>query len=293
MSAIRFPELTFSVRSFLLKYIPIQMLINPYWYRIRTCFTDIPNPIKNMSEDMVPRGRKGDLSSEEFAEFENVRDKAHRCWKTNAARDSVIKTFQVREVEKQLKKITKIIAFGNGSLWHVFSADKEDWDCVKTVAQHAVIAEMRTYINEMFNLHVRTCAQDPRYAPIDVEECLGHFGIEQMHDPDGILEIDGGTLVFSMKPDFPLLQLIADMALAQPPIIFHDEIKRNENWQDYKDAASIPDGRIRPKKGIEPNPTSPRVEKFIRHYKEYSINDPDDLLRGNKTKLYILEEGQV
>ena len=77
-------------------------------------------------------------------------------------------------------------------------------------------------------------------------------------------EIDGGTLVFAMKPDFPLLQLIADMSLAKPPIIFHDEIKRNENWQEYKDAVLLPSGQSCPKEGLEPNPTSPESKDSFR-----------------------------
>lgn len=234
-----------------------------------------------------------DHSSEEFAEFITMRDAAHERWKKNVVWESVIKTFQKEEVKEQLQKITKIIAFGNGSPWHVFRCKKGDWTFTKWVVQHAVIAGMRTYIEETLDREVSSYAQDTHYVPMDVEGCLNHFGIEQLHDPDGTLEIDGGTLVFAMKPDFPLLQFIADLALEKPPIIFHDEIKRNEKWQDYKDAVLLANGKTCPKKGTERNSTSPRVEDFIRHYKEYSIDDPDELLRGNETRLYVLEGGQV
>jgi hypothetical protein len=287
-------KLTFELRLNFLQYFPIQKLINPYWYRSLTGFADPPNPIKNDSSLPFDRERKGEPSKEEVDEYETMRTGSHEIWKTNGARESVLKTFREKEVKQQLKKITKIIAFGNGSSWHVFRCNKEHKDITRYIAQHAVIEEMRAYIegNFMPGPKVRLYAQDNHYTKKDEEMILNHFGIQRLEDPAGTLEIDDGTLVSAMKPDFPLLQLIADMSLAKPPIIFHDEIKRNESWQEYKDAVLLPSGRSCPKEGIEPNPTSPRVEELIQNYKEYTINDPDGLLRGNKTRLYVLKESQ-
>ena len=118
-----------------------------------------------------------------------MRNDAHESWKTNAARESVLKTFREKEVKQQLKKITKIIAFGNGSSWHVFRCNKEHKDITRYMAQHAVIQEMRAYIegNFMPEPKIRLYAQDNHYIKKDEEMILNHFGIQRLEDPDGTL----------------------------------------------------------------------------------------------------------
>lgn len=288
-------KLTFELRLKVLQYFPIQMLMNPYWCRFLTGLTEkdgSPNPIKN--DLMFPFwGERNEDPSTEVEEFKTMLNEAKESWKKSVTRESLISTFQEKGVKEQLQKVTKIIAFGLGSLWHSFRCVKKFNGFESWAAQHAVIKEMRIHIKERFNPHVRSFAQDPYYASKDKELLLDFLEIERLEDPDGTLRIDGETLVFAMSPNFPLLQLIADLPLANPPIIFHNKIERDENWQQYKDAVILASGRPRPKEGIEPNPTSPRVEKLLQNYKEYTIDDPDRLLKGENTRLYVLEERQA
>ncbi|KAL5049033.1 hypothetical protein BDW71DRAFT_217705 [Aspergillus fruticulosus] len=57
---------------------------------------------------------------------------------------------------------------------------------------------------------IRCYAQDPAYTEAD-RSLLRSIGIQPLDDPKGFLEIDDETLVFSVSPNVPVKQIVADV----------------------------------------------------------------------------------
>uniref|UniRef100_A0A093UXF4 Coiled-coil domain-containing protein 63 n=1 Tax=Talaromyces marneffei PM1 TaxID=1077442 RepID=A0A093UXF4_TALMA len=91
--------------------------------------------------------------------------------------------------------------------------------------------------------------------------------------------------VFSMYPNFSLLQFIADTA--EPAMIFYNQIAPDIEWAMYKRAEKNGEGVVRPTFGHSHDPTSPRVQNLIRNYEEHDLPFPIGYLAGKNTKLYV------
>lgn len=63
---------------------------------------------------------------------------------------------------------------------------------------------------------IKCYAQDPEYRPVD-EKVLSEAGFTVLEDPRALLEIDEASVVICFYPDFPIRQILAD--IARPAII--------------------------------------------------------------------------
>lgn len=145
------------------------------------------------------------------------------------------------------RSIRKIVGFGLGSL----SFLEDEYHCSRAHAQHAAVRTMAKALKarglgargmngngngclelttngngngdrdlygdsgkdsgmEVDGDEVKCYAQDPAYNDVD-QALLRGIGIEPLDDPKGFLEIDEDTLVFSVSPNVPVKQVVADV----------------------------------------------------------------------------------
>lgn len=148
---------------------------------------------------------------------------------------------------KLTKKVRKIVCFGLGSL----SPIEEEFCVGRAHAQHAAVGTMVAVLKqeakagngmkemsrdrteqegdkklmttdtetdivvakegeEKEDEEIRCYAQDPAYSEADWS-LLRSIGIQPLDDPKGFLEIDEETLVFSVSPNVPVKQIVADV----------------------------------------------------------------------------------
>ena len=118
-----------------------------------------------------------------------------------------------------LPKITKIIAFGNSTM-----AVAND-TASSSSRQHALMLTVRDIANRHRTpgqRKVRCFAQDPMYSEAD-EQVLRKLGITVLEDPRAFLELDDETVVLSFYPNFPVRQIIAD--IARPAVMIWRRIR--------------------------------------------------------------------
>ncbi len=145
------------------------------------------------------------------------------------------------------RSIRKIVGFGLGSLGFL----EDEYHCARAHAQHAAVRTMAKALKttglgvrgmngngneclefttngngnrdkdpsrdsskdagvELDDDGIKCYAQDPAYNDID-QALLRSIGIEPLDDPKGFLEIDENTLVFSVSPNVPVKQVVADV----------------------------------------------------------------------------------
>lgn len=144
---------------------------------------------------------------------------------------------------------------------------------------------MQKYLQREYNKKscddtVQFFAQEPTYDREDEEYVLKDLQIKRLHDPDGLLEIDHETLVFSVHPDLALLQFIADTA--RPAMIFYNEIPEDVEWENYKLAKLDKDGQVCPSNAEAHDQTSPRVQRLVQNYEKHDFAFPPGYLAREK-----------
>ncbi|KAL4749848.1 hypothetical protein BDW72DRAFT_213825 [Aspergillus terricola var. indicus] len=148
---------------------------------------------------------------------------------------------------KLTKKLKKIVCFGLGSL----SLIEEEFCVGRAHAQHAAVGTMAAVLKQQAKVareiremsrgwtgqekdrkpmttdtetdipvakegkekeddEIKCYAQDPAYSEADWS-LLRSIGIQPLDDPKGFLEIDEETLVFSVSPNVPVKQIVADV----------------------------------------------------------------------------------
>lgn len=258
----------------MIRYIPIQRLINPSWHRSTYPSREPVNPIENYRIYAHESCKEGENLSITGPMGRDVMwECARQKWDESESRKLVMKTFNNIPSEK-LQQITKIIAFGGESFEKVFA-----WEpgyiitrfnqLNNKAANHLVIQDVREIIEGIHrqkvpDAKVESFVQDEAYTVMDRKKQLAGLQLEPLMDPDGYLRIDKNTLVFCLATKSAFLQVIADVAKATPPaMIFHTKIEEEE-WDDYKPA----NRGERPPKGYLMDSTSPRVQAFIEQYEE-------------------------
>jgi hypothetical protein len=80
--------------------------------------------------------------------------------------------------------------------------------------------------------NIKVYAQDPAYTDVDIA-LLHSIGITPLDDPKGFLEIDAETLVFSVSPNVPVKQVVADVCWPAAMIwnTVMPEEKENVRWE--------------------------------------------------------------
>lgn len=126
--------------------------MQPYHFRRCRKLDDehVIHPIKSLNLDTIEEYAKGEPTLKEATYFQNAINMSSRAWVDCGTRVSITATLENINDEK-LKKVTKIIAFGSGSMWQEF---RRSGSYYARIAQHAVINDIQTYIENKFNHQV-------------------------------------------------------------------------------------------------------------------------------------------
>ncbi|ATY62317.1 Sensitivity To Red Light Reduced-SRR1 [Cordyceps militaris] len=162
--------------------------------------------------------------------------RAHQAsWLASATCKSLTTTIAA-SVATLRAPINNIVCFGLGRLdeWKLTNTPEELAKSVQRAAwQHAAaltMAETLTRAQGGGGDEVRCYTQDPVYADVE-KQLLAALGFEILEDPKGFLAVDDRTLVFSVTPNVPVRQIVADMVW--PAAMVWDVIDkdRDDEWE--------------------------------------------------------------
>ncbi|PYH87873.1 hypothetical protein BO71DRAFT_392653 [Aspergillus ellipticus CBS 707.79] len=168
---------------------------------------------------------------------------------------------------KASTRIQKIVAFGLGTLAKVQNGRLS----TRSYVQHAAIRSMVTALADVDGEEIQCYAQDPWYDEMDVA-FLGSIGITVVSDPKGFLEIDESTLVFSVCPNVPVKQIVADVRW--PGAMIWNTVSEGEETKQWK--KRLRSGEEFWLGPLITDPDSPRVCDMVRHYTRVPLRDPKD-----------------
>jgi hypothetical protein len=121
--------------------------------------------------------------------------------------------------------VSNIVAFGCGSF-----TDTDDYDDSNTHSsvQHASLLTIREFLREILGDvdDVKILVQDPAYTPAD-KQVLQNWQITTVDDPDGFLELDDRSIVFSCSPSAPIKQIVTD--ICTPLMLICDTVEEEDN----------------------------------------------------------------
>ncbi|KAL4786531.1 hypothetical protein BJX76DRAFT_346205 [Aspergillus varians] len=118
---------------------------------------------------------------------------------------------------------------------------------------------------------IKCYAQDPAYNDVD-QALLRDIGIEPLDDPKGFLEIDEDTLVFSVSPNVPVKQVVADVQWPGAMIwntvsLEEKEARWEKKMRDGEEFWVVP---------FTTDPDSQRVRRMVQHYTSAPLRDADE-----------------
>ncbi|KAL4864038.1 hypothetical protein BDV12DRAFT_176723 [Aspergillus spectabilis] len=139
-------------------------------------------------------------------------------------------------------KITRIIGMACGP----FTKTSQYNGSSRSAIQNAFLVSLKKLLEEshLGSDDVNCYAQDPAYSQTD-QAILNRSGIEVMDDPDGFLQIDDTSLVFSCGPNICVKEVVTE--IARPTILM---------WCAVRDES--------PKHRMT-DPDSPRVREMINN----------------------------
>ncbi|GKZ68442.1 hypothetical protein AnigIFM50267_003150 [Aspergillus niger] len=166
--------------------------------------------------------------------------------------------------------ITRIVAFGLGTLGKAEFGNVS----VRSYAQHAAMLTMATILKEARiskGQDVQCFAQDPWYDEKDVDFLRG-LGITVVNDPEGFLMIDEHTLVFSVCPNIPVRQIVADVQW--PAAIVWNSPLPEGQMNEWK--SRLGNGEVFWTGPMMTDPDSERVCEMLRDYDGARLVDHGD-----------------
>ncbi|KAF2419618.1 hypothetical protein EJ08DRAFT_683597 [Tothia fuscella] len=161
--------------------------------------------------------------------------------------------------------ITNIIAFGLGSL-------RVGEHASRSHTQHAAVLTMASTIEKLMGRKVDCYVQDPSYNTVDAE-FLNSKGITILEDPHGFLNTNSNTLVFSVCPNVPVKQIIADMTW--PAAMIWDTVDTTEEQREWRTEV-FDDGEAYRVSPYGTDPDSSRVREMVQHYDHLTFVDKDE-----------------
>ncbi|KAL4816063.1 hypothetical protein BDW67DRAFT_185204 [Aspergillus spinulosporus] len=118
---------------------------------------------------------------------------------------------------------------------------------------------------------IKCYAQDPAYSEADWS-LLRSIGIQPLDDPKGFLEIDEETLVFSVSPNVPVKQIVADVQW--PGAMIWNTVaeeEREARWEkkvrDREEFWVVP---------FTTDPDSQRVRDMVQNYTSMPLRDSNE-----------------
>lgn len=124
-------------------------------------------------------------------------------------------------------EITTVVGFACGDM--SFADDPLEAQR-RSASQHALLLTLRNVLqmkNKTNKAKISCYAQDPIYNTVD-RTVLGNFDVDVVDDPEGFLQVDESSVVFSCAPNIPVKQVIAD--LVRPAILIWSPPKVIEEY---------------------------------------------------------------
>ncbi|KAJ0413657.1 hypothetical protein BJY00DRAFT_319597 [Aspergillus carlsbadensis] len=118
-----------------------------------------------------------------------------------------------------LTSVKRIVAFACGTMSHTDDIPGASYD---SIFQHALLTTTQSLLQRETEGQILCSVQDPAYTDAD-RAVLDTHGIRVLDDPEGFLEVDGESLIFSCCPNVPVKQIVVD--LARPAVIIWDRVK--------------------------------------------------------------------
>ncbi|OJJ34524.1 hypothetical protein ASPWEDRAFT_112566 [Aspergillus wentii DTO 134E9] len=158
--------------------------------------------------------------------------------------------------------IDKVVCFGLGSLGRL-----DNCSSIRSHTQHAAVETMV----QVFGAGVKCYAQEPVYDDID-KKFLTSIGITPLDDPKGFLEVESKTLVFSVNPNIPVKQIVADGEW--PAGMVWNTVEADEEATEWKKEHF--DGDEIWVSPYTTDPDSSRVRSMVEGYQQAALHDVDD-----------------
>ncbi|OOF91856.1 hypothetical protein ASPCADRAFT_9267 [Aspergillus carbonarius ITEM 5010] len=159
--------------------------------------------------------------------------------------------------------INKIVGFPCSSI----SSPQEDDRNLRHGIQHALLLTVRRLLErtrECTTEHKLPCyVQDPIYNDIE-KEVLQDQGMQVVEDPQGFLEVDESSMVFSCASNVAVKEMITE--LARPAIIIWERVKQSQIETGDEDD----DNFFR-----STDPVTPRVFDMLTNYYDNYTFLPD------------------
>jgi hypothetical protein len=265
--------------------------MNPYWFEPSNRTGPIPRTLNPFE---VKSYSYNTCDEERIQHFEEMWTSYHREWQ-----EELMPTQQEEEEEENIRKtlleglakiptanfigINKVIAFGIGSPWRSYSgrySDDHRFEGLEDrIWQHALVKDIRDYVQKFNRENVRAYVQDSRYTPED-SPVLQYMALEPLEDPMGFLDVDEHTLVYSVYARTPVMQILADAIINPPAMILWRHIAKYNG--DYD-----PD---RWDERMKWDPISPRVHNLLQKYWPYEFGKIPSFLYDSHTRLYVMEK---
>ncbi|KAL3474629.1 hypothetical protein BJX99DRAFT_260229 [Aspergillus californicus] len=167
-------------------------------------------------------------------------------------------------------KIHKVVGMASG--W--FTATSTFKGSKRSAIQNALLVTLKKALQEshLGTDDVPCYAQDPAYSKTD-DAVLAKSGVEVVEDPEGFLQIDDNSLVFSCSPNICVKQIVAE--IARPLVLIWCEVEEEEPKVPTTD------------------PNSPRVREMIAtEYDKLPFPD-DDNTYFTSMAIYVKKEARV
>ncbi|KAL5333903.1 hypothetical protein BJX70DRAFT_391855 [Aspergillus crustosus] len=248
---------------------------------ISICYTSSPEPLPQAS----------------YEEVEATYARNQKKWEESETCSTLIRNLQGLVMdEAKLGRVRKIVAFGLGSLAAMESREEEGgYHRIRAHAQHAAIRTMvetlvsswnQTHYQDHSDLDIDTdtetkeceeehsikCyAQDPAYTETDMT-LLHKLGITPLDDPKGFLEIDDSTLVFSVSPNVPVKQVVADVQWPAAMIWNTISLEEREGRWEKK----VRNGEEYWVVPFTTDPDSARVRSMAQEYTSVALRDSNE-----------------
>ncbi|PNY24477.1 Uncharacterized protein TCAP_05589 [Tolypocladium capitatum] len=192
-----------------------------------------------------------------------------------------------RQLEETLSKATfprridKIVGFGLGEMTSIEGpCGIPEEGRGRTCMQHALVLSLARLLEEKTGVKVMCHVQDPGYTS-RCKEALAAKGIKVAEPETGFLAVDEATLVFSMNPNVPVRQIIAD--LARPAAMIWRPVKEEEKREWRRDSNGT---------WISPHstdPDSPRLLEMVKGYTQLPF--PQDWTYFGELAVYVRKGG--
>ncbi|KAL3462077.1 hypothetical protein BJX64DRAFT_259570 [Aspergillus heterothallicus] len=223
-----------------------------------------------------------------LAETQRAFEISRRKWEESET-CAALRVHLAHLAKRMVKPVRKIVAFGLGTMTGL----EDDYHFARAHAQHAAVRTMAEVLGSSTSSMVpkwratngtlssttssgsssiKCYAQDPAYTDVD-EEILRSLDITPLEDPKGFLKIDDETLVFSVSPNVPVKQVVADVCWPAAMIWNTVTPEEAENMRWEKQVRGGEEFWVVP---FTTDPDSARVRRMVQEYTSVPLKDSNE-----------------